>query len=255
MARQTWRAAPTRRRAAACRCGWPPRRWLRRHAAPMGRKSMPAGSTAGRAAGRPARSRAHSVNRLMSLKKLAVTSAGFSGEPNEGTILRRAASVCVGKGRQRHAAAHGRIGVDDAGAARDRQHADGVAFGQPPLREQLGDVHDRLDVIDLDQPRLAQSRAIKIVAAGHVGGMRSRGLDAGIGGGGFPDHHRLAGLQRLAADIEQAARIGRTFQIGEDQPKCRHRRGRPTATPACRCRSRCRRTRSSGSRDPAPPPG
>ena len=33
------------------------------------------------------------VKRRMSLKKPAVTSAGFSGEPNAGTILRRAASV------------------------------------------------------------------------------------------------------------------------------------------------------------------
>ena len=45
--------------------------------------------------------------------------------------------------------------------------------------------------------------------------MRGRCLDAGIGGAGFPDHHRLAHLQRLAPNIQQAPRVGRTFHVGE----------------------------------------
>src|SRR5262245_9526693 len=46
--------------------------------------------------------------------------------------------------------------------------------------------------------------------------MGSRCLYACIRGGGFPDHYRLAGQQRLATDVEQAARVGRAFEVGED---------------------------------------
>ena len=157
------------------------------------------------------------VNSEASLNTAAVMSAGFSGEPNAGTSSRILASVCGREGRQRQAAAHGGVGKHHAGAARDRQHADRRAGRLAPLREQLGDVDDRLDVVDLDQAALAHGRAVEVVAAGHVGGVRGRGLDAGIGGAGLPDQHRLAGLERLAAEIEEAARVRRALEIGEGE--------------------------------------
>jgi hypothetical protein len=151
---------------------------------------------------------------------------GEHGSRDVGRVLRRAERryqlAHLGqrlgrKGRQRQAATHGGVRKHHAGAARDRQHADGRAGRLPPLREQPGDVDDGLDVVDLDQAALTHRRAVEVVAAGHVGSVRGRGLDARIGGAGFPDQHGLAGLERLAAEIEEAACVRRALEIGEGE--------------------------------------
>ena len=102
----------------------------------------------------------------MSLKMPAVTSAGFCDRAERGNDLaqRRERSVSENGGSDRPPS-HRPVGEHDARAARDRQHADVRTLRQPAVRDQLGDVDDRLDVVDLDQPRLAERRAIEIACA------------------------------------------------------------------------------------------
>ena len=132
-----------------------------------------------------------------------------------GHDLAKGSKRLVGERRQGQAAAHGGVGVDDPRPTGDRQHANPVALGQAALREQLGDVDDRLHVVDLDQAGLAHGGAVEIVAARHVGGVRGRSLDAGLRGAGLPDQHRLAGLERLAPHLQEAPGVRRPLQIGK----------------------------------------
>ena len=151
------------------------------------------------------------------MKMPAVTSAGFSNRTERGNDLPQSRDGGLGKRRQHQAALHRAVGEHDTRAARDRQHADVATLWHPAVRHQLGDVDDRLDVVDLDQAGLAERGAVEVGAAGHVGGVRLRRLGTDLGRGALPDQHRLAEGQRLAAELDQAAGVRRAFHHSEHQ--------------------------------------
>ena len=198
-----------------------------------GRRSRRAGSTAGRAAGRPARSRACVVNSWHVVEHAGGDVGRVLGRAERGDHLAQR-----GERLRRRTAASVRPPRTAASANTMPEPPEidstpiAIAVRQAPLREQLGDVDDRLDVVDLDQAGLAHGGAIEVVAAGHVGGVRGGGLDAGVGGGGLPDQHRLAGLAATCGR-DRAGGARRACPPGRRRrARCRGRRGRPTAARA-----------------------
>ena len=118
--------------------------------------------------------------------------------------------------RHPHPAADALVGHEDARPAGDGDDGKAVAFGQPPAAESASVIDHVLNVLDLDDAGLSESRLVERHRAAEIGRVRGRGFLPLLGVADLPHENGLPRGHCLLAHFDQAPRILESLDVADD---------------------------------------